>query len=143
MTAGPAVTTGGIEARDFSFWYGEKQALHEVTVAVPPQQITAFIGPSGCGKSTFLRAINRMHDLVHVVLHPRDPRAVRHVVVDRLREGVRLLEDHADASAHLDRGPHAVFREAAHFEQPRLEQLQFILEVGYHTLRHQPNLPVT
>ncbi len=60
---------GGIEARDFSFWYGEKQALHDVTVAVPPRQITAFIGPSGCGKSTFLRAINRMHDLVPGTRH--------------------------------------------------------------------------
>ncbi|GLC28038.1 phosphate import ATP-binding protein PstB [Roseisolibacter agri] len=63
------MTTGGIEAQGFSFWYGEKQALHEVTVAVPPQQITAFIGPSGCGKSTFLRAINRMHDLVPGTRH--------------------------------------------------------------------------
>ena len=69
MTAASAVTTGGIEARAFSFWYGEKQALHEVTVAVPPRQITAFIGPSGCGKSTFLRAINRMHDLLPGTRH--------------------------------------------------------------------------
>jgi phosphate transport system ATP-binding protein len=59
----------GLEARDFSFWYGDKQALHDVTVSVPPRQITAFIGPSGCGKSTFLRAINRMHDLVPGTRH--------------------------------------------------------------------------
>jgi phosphate transport system ATP-binding protein len=58
-----------VAARDFSFWYGEKQALHEVTVALAPRQITAFIGPSGCGKSTFLRAINRMHDLVPGTRH--------------------------------------------------------------------------
>ncbi|MGZ8415062.1 MAG: phosphate ABC transporter ATP-binding protein, partial [Gemmatirosa sp.] len=59
----------GIEARDFSFWYGENQALHDVTVSIAPRQITAFIGPSGCGKSTFLRAINRMHDLVPGTRH--------------------------------------------------------------------------
>ncbi|MGZ8455543.1 MAG: phosphate ABC transporter ATP-binding protein PstB [Gemmatirosa sp.] len=58
-----------MEARDFSFWYGENQALHDVTVSIAPRQITAFIGPSGCGKSTFLRAINRMHDLVPGTRH--------------------------------------------------------------------------
>lgn len=55
---------GAIEARDFSFWYGEKQALHGVSLAVQPGTITALIGPSGCGKSTFLRSINRMNELI-------------------------------------------------------------------------------
>jgi len=54
---------GSIEARGFSFWYGAKQALHGIDLAIPPRAVTALIGPSGCGKSTFLRAINRMHDL--------------------------------------------------------------------------------
>ncbi|MHB0947760.1 MAG: phosphate ABC transporter ATP-binding protein PstB [Gemmatimonadaceae bacterium] len=53
-----------MEARDFSFWYGEKQALHGVSLAVQPGTITALIGPSGCGKSTFLRSINRMNELI-------------------------------------------------------------------------------
>jgi phosphate transport system ATP-binding protein len=59
-----AARRGAIEARNFSFWYGEKQALHEVSLAVQPGTITALIGPSGCGKSTFLRSINRMNDLI-------------------------------------------------------------------------------
>ena len=56
--------SGAIEARDFSFWYGAKQALFELTLSIPPRAVTAFIGPSGCGKSTFLRSINRMNDLI-------------------------------------------------------------------------------
>jgi phosphate transport system ATP-binding protein len=57
------VHPGTIEARGFSFWYGAKQALHAIDLAIPSRAVTALIGPSGCGKSTFLRAINRMHDL--------------------------------------------------------------------------------
>ena len=55
---------GGIVARKFSFWYGPKQALHEIDVAIQPRSITALIGPSGCGKSTFLRSINRLNELI-------------------------------------------------------------------------------
>jgi phosphate transport system ATP-binding protein len=53
-----------VEARKFSFWYGEKQALHEIELAIPDKAITALIGPSGCGKSTFLRSINRMNETI-------------------------------------------------------------------------------
>ena len=63
MTA-PRTDRGAIEARDFSFWYGEKQALHDITLGIRPRAITALIGPSGCGKSTFLRSINRLNDLI-------------------------------------------------------------------------------
>ncbi|HEY0995836.1 MAG TPA: phosphate ABC transporter ATP-binding protein PstB [Gemmatimonadaceae bacterium] len=59
-----ATRRGAIEARDFSFWYGEKQALHGVSLTMQPGTITALIGPSGCGKSTFLRSINRMNELI-------------------------------------------------------------------------------
>ena len=53
-----------IEARKFSFYYGKRQALKEVSLTVGEHQITALIGPSGCGKSTFLRALNRMNDII-------------------------------------------------------------------------------
>jgi phosphate transport system ATP-binding protein len=59
----------GVQARDFSFWYGEKQALHEISVEFPARSITALIGPSGCGKSTFLRSINRMNETILGVRH--------------------------------------------------------------------------
>ncbi len=60
---------GTIEARDFSFWYGNKQALNRIRMAAPPRAVTALIGPSGCGKSTFLRSINRLNDLIPGVRH--------------------------------------------------------------------------
>ena len=59
-----AVSTGNIEARDFSFWYGANQALHEISLRIPARSITALIGPSGCGKSTFLRSVNRLNELL-------------------------------------------------------------------------------
>ena len=64
-----AVATGAIEARQFSFWYGPKQALFDIDLAIPPRSVTAFIGPSGCGKSTFLRSINRLNALLPGVRH--------------------------------------------------------------------------
>jgi phosphate transport system ATP-binding protein len=64
--ASPALQerSGTITAEGFSFWYGAKQALFDISLAIPPQGITALIGPSGCGKSTFLRSINRLNDLI-------------------------------------------------------------------------------
>ena len=53
-----------LEAKSLHLWYGQNHALHDVSVAIPERQITAFIGPSGCGKSTFLKSLNRMNDLV-------------------------------------------------------------------------------
>jgi phosphate transport system ATP-binding protein len=53
-----------VAARDVSVFYGEKQALFDVSLDVPDRAVTAFIGPSGCGKTTFLRCINRMNDTI-------------------------------------------------------------------------------
>ncbi len=53
-----------VEAQKVDVFYGTKQALFGVSMAIPPRSVTAFIGPSGCGKSTFLRTINRMNDLI-------------------------------------------------------------------------------
>lgn len=53
-----------LEAKSLHLWYGQNHALHDVSVAIPERQITAFIGPSGCGKSTLLKSLNRMNDLV-------------------------------------------------------------------------------
>ena len=53
-----------LEAKQLNLWYGTNHALHDVSVAIPAHEITAFIGPSGCGKSTFLRTLNRMNDLI-------------------------------------------------------------------------------
>src|SRR5262249_43948738 len=60
---------GTLSAERFSFWYGEKQALFEITCSAAPSSVMALIGPSGCGKSTFLRSINRMNALLPGVHH--------------------------------------------------------------------------
>jgi len=54
-----------VEAHAFSVFYGQHEAVRRVELAIAAGQVTAIIGPSGCGKSTFLRAINRMNDLIH------------------------------------------------------------------------------
>jgi len=53
-----------VAARNVSVFYGEKQALFDVSLDMPERSVTALIGPSGCGKSTFLRSINRMNDTI-------------------------------------------------------------------------------
>ncbi|MCC9641170.1 phosphate ABC transporter ATP-binding protein PstB [Rhodopirellula sp. JC740] len=53
-----------IRIADFNAWYGSFQAIHNLSLEVPRNKVTAFIGPSGCGKSTLLRWINRMNDIV-------------------------------------------------------------------------------
>lgn len=53
-----------MDVTDLNLWYGEKHALHGVSMKISEHRITALIGPSGCGKSTFLRSLNRMNDLV-------------------------------------------------------------------------------
>src|SRR5688572_18909299 len=50
--------------RDVSVFYGEKQALFDVSLDIRDRSVTALIGPSGCGKSTFLRCLNRMNDTI-------------------------------------------------------------------------------
>jgi phosphate transport system ATP-binding protein len=68
-----SASRGGAEAnptkivnRNVNVWYGDKQALYDVSVDIPDRAVTAFIGPSGCGKSTFLRCINRMNDTIPI-----------------------------------------------------------------------------
>ena len=56
-----------VEIKDFKLWYGQAQALHDISMTVPRGQVTALIGPSGCGKSTLLRSVNRLNDLIESV----------------------------------------------------------------------------
>jgi phosphate transport system ATP-binding protein len=53
-----------IETAGLSCFYGSTKAVDDVTLTIEPKTVTAFIGPSGCGKSTFLRALNRMHEVI-------------------------------------------------------------------------------
>ncbi len=67
QNAGLADETISIAVQNFDFYYGDKQALKGVNLAIPEKRVTAFIGPSGCGKSTLLRCFNRMNDLIEGV----------------------------------------------------------------------------
>jgi phosphate transport system ATP-binding protein len=60
--------------RSFSFWYGPKQALYDLSLTIPERSVFALIGPSGCGKSTFLRSLNRMNDLIDGTQHTGEVR---------------------------------------------------------------------
>ncbi len=53
-----------IEVNDLNVYYGKFKAVEDVSLAIEPRTVTAFIGPSGCGKSTFLRTLNRMHEVI-------------------------------------------------------------------------------
>lgn len=53
-----------LDCRDVNFWYGDKQALKSVNLAIYDKEVTALIGPSGCGKSTLLRCLNRANDII-------------------------------------------------------------------------------
>src|SRR3990167_401502 len=53
-----------ISIRALNFFYGHSQALKDVTMDIPANQVTALIGPSGCGKTTFIRCLNRMNDII-------------------------------------------------------------------------------
>ncbi len=55
-----------VEIRNLALWYGQKQAIGEISLDIPRNRVTALIGPSGCGKSTLLRCINRMNDLIPI-----------------------------------------------------------------------------
>ncbi len=57
-----------LDVRGVSLFYGEKQALNDISLSIPQNRVTAFIGPSGCGKSTLLRCFNRLNDLIDDVV---------------------------------------------------------------------------
>ena len=86
-----------LEIDNLNLFYGDKQALTDISMKIPKGQVTAFIGPSGCGKSTLLRCINRMNDLVDICkisgainLHGENIYG-KHVDVAQLRRKVGMV----------------------------------------------------
>jgi phosphate transport system ATP-binding protein len=65
-------SSSAVVVNDFSFFYGQRQALENLNFAIERKAVTAIIGPSGCGKSTFLRSINRLNDLIPGIRHQGD-----------------------------------------------------------------------
>jgi phosphate transport system ATP-binding protein len=63
----PAPATPKLKVSNLNFYYGSYQALHNISLEIAPNRVTALIGPSGCGKSTFLRTLNRIHETIRNV----------------------------------------------------------------------------
>src|SRR3546814_7702170 len=112
----PAVQKPKMTARDVNVFYGQKQAINNVSIDVRIENVTAFIGPSGCGKSTFLRTLNRMNDTVanarvegEITLDAEDIYASSMDVVQlRARVGMRS-EEHTSELQSLMRISYALF----------------------------------
>jgi phosphate transport system ATP-binding protein len=102
------------EVRGLSFWYGDKQALFDISVAIPERSVMALIGPSGCGKSTFLRTLNRMNDLIDGTRHVGDVQLDARDIFDR---GVNLVD--------LRRRVGMVFQKSNPFPKTVLENVVF------------------
>lgn len=86
----PSLRPDFIKIDHFSFWYGAKQALFDISLTVPQCEVTAFIGPSGCGKSTLLRNLNRMNDLIEGIRHEGDVLVNGHSIYDPNIEVISL-----------------------------------------------------
>jgi phosphate transport system ATP-binding protein len=108
-----------MEARDLTISYGAKAAVKRVSLALPERQVTALIGPSGCGKSTFLRALNRMNDLI--------PGAS--FTGQILLDGEDVLGSHLDA-VELRRRVGMVFQKSNPFPKSILENVAYGLRVA-------------
>ncbi len=79
-----------LEIDSFNLWYGQKQALHRITMPIPECKVTALVGPSGCGKSTLLRSVNRLNDLVQSVRITGDMRLNGDSIYDRGTDVIEL-----------------------------------------------------
>jgi phosphate transport system ATP-binding protein len=86
-----------IESKNINFFYGENQALHDISLSMKENTVTALIGPSGCGKSTYLRLLNRMNDLIdgtklegNILIDGNDIYSKK-VNVDDLRKNVGMV----------------------------------------------------
>jgi phosphate transport system ATP-binding protein len=103
-----------ISVKDLSLYYGEKQALNNISIEIPEKKVTAFIGPSGCGKSTFLRVINRMNDLIDGV------RITGDITID----GINLYDKNLDV-VNLRKRVGMVFQKSNLFPKTIYENLVY------------------
>jgi phosphate transport system ATP-binding protein len=111
--AGPKMETRGLVVR-----YGAKVAVRDVSLRVPERRVTALIGPSGCGKSTFLRALNRMNELIPGAATEGDVRLDGESVFGRL--------DAVD----LRRRVGMVFQRSNPFPKSTFENVAYGLRIG-------------
>jgi phosphate transport system ATP-binding protein len=108
-----------IDVERLNFYYGQKRALTDITLAMKVNLVTAFIGPSGCGKSTFLRTLNRMNDII------ADSRAEGRVTID----GHNILAGNTDVVA-LRRKVGMVFQKSNPFPKSIFENVAYGLRIN-------------
>ncbi len=128
-SAAPAPATPPIvEVDHLNFFYGEKQALFDVTLGIPEKQVTAFIGPSGCGKTTLLRCLNRMNDLVDVA----------RIGGGEIRiDGINIYDPRVDV-IELRKRVGMVFQKSNPFPKSIYENIAFGLRL--HGIKHKAKL---
>ncbi len=120
MTPDPAAAPRAkMETRELTIRYGRKVAVKEVSLRLPERQVTALIGPSGCGKSTFLRALNRMNELIPGATHEGEI----------LLDGRNVFDRHLDA-VELRRRVGMVFQKSNPFPKSIFENVAYGLRVG-------------
>ena len=115
-----------MEARKVNFFYGESQALFDVSLAIPEKSVTALIGPSGCGKSTFLRCLNRMNDIIPGT----------RVEGDVLLDGVDIYEGEVDI-VDLRRRVGMVFQKSNPFPKSIFDNVAYGLRINGTVRRSQ------
>ncbi len=115
-----------IEVENFSFFYGSKQVLFDISMAFETNRVTALIGPSGCGKSTLLRNINRMNDLIPDVRRQGDIRI----------DGTSLYDPHVEVIS-LRKRAGMVFQKYNPFPKSIYENIVFPLRVAGRSRRSE------
>ncbi|HEX7680968.1 MAG TPA: phosphate ABC transporter ATP-binding protein PstB [Thermoanaerobaculia bacterium] len=112
-------TESKISVRNFDFYYGPLKVLHDISLEIPSQKVTALIGPSGCGKSTFIRSINRMNDIIP------EARATGTIVID----GKDVYAGDTDV-VELRRKVGMVFQKSNPFPKSIYENVAYGLKIG-------------
>ncbi len=115
-----------MEAQKLNFFYGESQALFDVSLAIPEKSVTALIGPSGCGKSTFLRCLNRMNDIIPGT----------RVEGDVLLDGIDIYEGDVDV-VDLRRRVGMVFQKSNPFPKSIFDNVAYGLRINGTVRRSQ------
>jgi phosphate transport system ATP-binding protein len=103
-----------VTVKDLSLFYGNNQALKNISMDIPEKRVTAFIGPSGCGKSTFLRTLNRMNDLIDHV------RIEGEVLID----GINIYEKNIDV-VNLRKNVGMIFQKSNPFAKSVYDNIAF------------------
>jgi phosphate transport system ATP-binding protein len=128
----PVDTDEVMRLRDINIWYGDNQAIKDVSLDIRPRKVTALIGPSGCGKSTLLRTLNRMNDEIPGC---RTEGSVHW-------RGVDILDDQVDP-VPLRRDVGMVFQKPNPFPKSIYDNIAYGLRIGGITDKRKVDQVVT